>query len=549
MSKVRKENRHDNYKYNKSYYKEFIDFLDRIKKIYLSFSDSFNEILNKKYTFFTNSSSIFYCLMENLKVLIKTQSFEYKDLSNLLSREIIESYKINQANTDKNEEMLIKELNDVNKKLKKAKAKLEENKHIYLIKMKETEKLILEEKSMKINTMTSNQEIKDKNKIAFSSICDSSKYEDNYTNSLNEVNNLIEEINNINNKLSKFYEETEEKTLNKIKDNLYYFLATIKATNAKINFDIDNINKQCLDIKIENEIKLLLEKNKYSISNKKKIDFHPYVPFTSLSNSIKSTSQCEEMNINYEVIIYLQKFFTGICKDLDMEEEKRRKKLRDLCIRIFDENKQNYVKEEQDELMKFMEKEDYRNYFISCLTHQRQNGKYEREEKLFNELTELLNIILEYAEKETNYDNARNCIILSQTFYKVENVDGNIRKIYLMEYIKNNKWLSCSKFWKEFLEEEIIKDKLKFEEESKLKDNGKNVGDVTKVYFSKLITYSHNMNMFGIKKNDAYDIINYFIEKYSICETMKNTIMANLEAVYCGCTNIRLIFNKIMVFN
>ena len=35
------------------------------------------------------------------------------------------------------------------------------------------------------------------------------------------------------------------------------------------------------------------------------------------------------------------------------------------------------------------------------------------------------------AEKENNYDNAKNCIILSQTFFKEEiNKDNKVEKIY-----------------------------------------------------------------------------------------------------------------------
>ena len=518
---------HNNYKFNKAYYKDFIDFIEKIKKAYFLFSESINDIINKKSNFFDNNTSIFYSLMINLKNLMATQSVEYKDLASNLMKEIIDPCKIILANNDKNEEILYKEYNDINKRLKKAKLKLEENKNIYLTKMKETEKLIFEEKSMKINSITSNQEIKDKNKIAFSSVCDSMQNEDNYTNSLNEVNKIIEELNDIENKLSKFYEETESKTLNKIKENLYYFMTIIKSSNSKINYDINDFNKKCLDIKLENNIKSLLEKNKYTLSKQKKLMFEPYVPFSSLYDSIKSSSQNEKMNVNYEVILYLKKFFTGICEDLDMKEEKKRKQFRELCLRIFDENTQNYVKEDQDELIKFMENQVYRQYFISSLTLQRTNGGYKREKKLFNELIEILKIILEYAEKENNFDNARNCIILSQTFYIEENKDGKIEKIYLMEYIKNNKWLSSPKFWKEYIEDEITKDKLKFEEENK---NGG--GDVKQIYFSKLITYSHNMNMFCIKREDALNIINYFIEKYEISESMKNTVLIDFEYVY-----------------
>ena len=528
------------YKTNYTHYKEFIDFTEKIKKAYSIFSDAINEIFSKKYYFLEDKTNIFYSLMLFLKNHFLFVYQEYKELSSLISKEIIEQYKTSRNNDDKNEEKLNKDYNDLIKKLKKAKLKLEENKNTFLNKMQNTEKLVVEEKSIKINAITSNQEIKDKQNIAFNAICDSMMDEEKYIKSISETNSIIDEINSLEKQLSNFYQETEKNCLNKIKDNLYYLMTIIKAANLKINYDIDDFNKKCMDIKLEKEIKTLLEKNTYNFTQEKKIIFTPYKPFTSLNNSIKSSSENEEMNINYEVIVNLQKFFTKICENLDMDEEKRRKQLRTLCLRIFDENKQNYVKEDQEFLIKFMQVEEYRNYFISSLTQQRLNGKYKREEKLFNDLIELLNAILEIAEKEKNYDNARNCIILSQTFYKEKIVDGKVEKVYLMEYLKKNKWVSTSKFWKNFIEDEIIKDKIKFEQEV-LKENGKSGGDVTKIYFSKLITYSHNMFMFGIKRNDAFDIINYFIKKYEISDTLKNYIISNLETVY---TDKKMIVKK-----
>ena len=528
---VKNDNAHNNYKYNKSYLKEFIDFIIQIKKAYLSFSESINEILNKKYNFFEDNKNIFYFLMTNLKNHLLIEIIEYKDLSNLLTKEIIEKYKIIKTNNDKNEEKLIKDYSEVNKKIKKAKLKLDEYQNLFFTKMKDTEKLIVEEKSTKINTLTSNQEIKEKNLIASEAVRDSMKIEEKYKNYLKEVNNLIDEINTIENKLAEFYKNSEEQILNKIKEYLFLLMTIITTTNSKINFDIENIKKNCVDIKFGNEIKSLLEVNKYILSNLKKIEFKPYVPFSSLNNSIKSCSKNEEMNTNYEVITYLQDYFTDICKNLDMEEEKRRKKLRTLCFKIFNDN-QNYGKEDQNEMIKFMQKEDYRKYFIITLTKQRTDGVYKREEKLLIELKGLFEVILDIAEKEKNFELTRNCIILSQTFYYEKNINGKNEKIYLMEYIKTNKWLCSCQFWKEFIEDEIIKEKIKFKEENKKRENGKNIMDVTKIYFGKIITYSHNMHMFGLTKEQASNIINYFIEKYEISEDMIKTIIANLETVY-----------------
>ena len=524
------DNVHNHYRYNNTYYKDFMEFIEKIKKVYSTFSDSISEILSKRYMFFEDNTSIFYSLMVYLKNHLQTESSEYKELINHLTNEIIEKYKIMKANNEKTEGNLTKDYIEASKKLKKAKSKFDEYQNLFLTKMKDTEKLIFQEKSIKINEQNS-QEIKDKNLIVSEAVQNSKRFEMKYKNYLKEVNNLVEEINGLENKLANFYKEAEENLLNRVQQNVYFLLATIKTTNFKINYDIEEINKKVLDKKYDEGIKSVLESNKFNLSNLKKLEFKPYSPTLSLKDSIKSSSKLKEMNINYDVITYLQDNFTDICKDLDMEEEKKRKKLRILCSKIFEEN-QNYGKEDQNELLKFMQKDDYRNYFISALTKQRINGKYKREEKVFYELLEIIKYILDLAEKENNYDNARNCIILSQTFFFEKNVKGKIEKIYLMEFIKDNKWLANSHFWKEFIEDEIIRDKLKFEEELKLKDNKKNKGDVTKIYFGKLITYSHNMNMFGITKEEAFEIINYFMDKYEISKDMKDTVIVNLEAAY-----------------
>ena len=528
---------HEQYKSNWGYYKEFIDLIDNIIKSYSSFAASLNNILaNKKKNFNSffdkKSNNIFYDLIQNLKYHIKLESQEYKDLSSLIIRDIIEPFKRNKNTNDKNEENIFKNYNDFLKKVKASKTKLEENKNNYYTKMKETEKLIVEEKSMKVNELTSNQEIKDKKDIAFESICESLIYEEKYLKSIEEVNKMIEEKNTKEKNLFNFYKEIETKRLSSIKENYFYLITNIKTTNCKINCDIDEISSKYIGLKTENDIDKYIESNKTNLFSEKNIEFKPYTPFSSLNNSINITTQNEQMNINYEVILNLQKFFTNICDNLDMEEEKKRKRFRLLCLNIFDQNQQSFVKEDEDELINLMKIKEYRNYFLSTLTNQRINGKFKREEKLFNELFEILNAILDIAEKEKNYENARNCIILSQTFYKETNIDGEIEKIYLMEYLKNNKWISNPKFWKDFIEDEIIKDGLKFEEENKIRQiEGKKV-DVTKIYFSKLITHVHNMNMFGLTKNDNSEIINYFINKYNIPEDLKQIILNDLENIY-----------------
>lgn len=92
----------------------------------------------------------------------------------------------------------------------------------------------------------------------------------------------------------------------------------------------------------------------------------------------------------------------------------------------------------------------FRNYFIITLSKQRTKGRFQRGEKLIEDLAEILNFILDISEKEQNYEDAKNCIILSQTFYTEIIIDKKTKqkyKRYLFDYIMDNKWLTSISFW------------------------------------------------------------------------------------------------------
>jgi hypothetical protein len=66
-----------------------------------------------------------------------------------------------------------------------------------------------------------------------------------------------------------------------------------------------------------------------------------------------------------------------------------------------------------------------------------------RNKQLIDLLGESLKIILEEARKNKDYWTAKNCLILSQTFYYLE----NDKKIFSCECLKKNKWLETYDFW------------------------------------------------------------------------------------------------------
>jgi hypothetical protein len=214
-----------------------------------------------------------------------------------------------------------------------------------------------------------------------------------------------------------------------------------------------------------------------------------------------------------------------------MAEEKTRYHFRSLCIKLFDDN-ESFSKEDLNELINFIKSLEYRNYFLFALTNERARGIFKLKEKLFDEIITILNTILDLGQKEKNFESARNCMILSQTFFKEVEVNEEVEKIYLMEDLKKNKWISNISFWKEYIELDISQEKQKFEEEQKKKNIPPKNDRVKQIYFSKIITHSNNMKMFGLSKSDIISISDFFMKKYEVPDDLRKVIETNIEEIY-----------------
>jgi len=523
---------HQNYKSKYSSYKNFIDFIEKIRKLYSNFSENIDLIFSKNFPFKETHQSSLYPLLLNLEIHIKFQSEQFNNLSKYILKEIIETFKLLKDTNDKIEEKIYKELNELNKALKKSKLKLDENKNLYNSKMKNLEKLIAEEKSMKINVLSGNNDIKEKRKAINELIAECKLDESKYEKSIEDVNGNLDKVREKEQMIIGFYKSSEQKRINKMKENMQALLNSFKEINNIIIKDIDDSLKQISKVEIEKDIiafEKLVEKN-YKVE--KNVEFVPYVPMANLNDSLRITdnkNQSIELSINYEIITIFKNNFKNISQEIDINEEKRRFELRKLCFRLFDKEQNiNFVKEDLDNLLSFIEKEIYRSYFLGYFAKERTKGELKRSEKLIKELSIILNKILILAEKEKNYNNAKNCLILSQTFYMEK---GDIQ-IYLMDFLKDNKWIHTLQFWQEIIEIEIINDKLKFNEENPGIDRNKLQSKLNSVYFSKLLTFSHNMVIFNIEKKITMDLCQSLAERYKISDELKEMLFKSIEDGY-----------------
>ena len=135
------------------------------------------------------------------------------------------------------------------------------------------------------------------------------------------------------------------------------------------------------------------------------------------------------------------------------------------------------------------------------------------EKKSYDDLVSVFNIILNNSRREKDFESIKLCMILSQTFYKISD-----NKKYLQTEVKKNEIWKKRSFWEEIIEFSI-KDEIHnakgfkiFLEESEEEREER----VKQVANSILITFSYNMQLFDMPKEERKEIINKFVKKYDI---------------------------------
>ena len=359
-----------------------------------------------------------------------------------------------------------------------------------------------------------------------------------YQTSIDEINKKMEEYNSRKSQLIHFLVEIENNESEmyqsilkefwkyELERMLQYFyqekLVKFREKSQNNDKDINKEQKETLN-KLKNNEK---KEKKKSFEYKSNIDFD-----NCLENG--------DFNIYAETMEIIKNNFNNIYDDITIEKEKIKNNVRELIKKFFefDEQKRiSEIKEEEINLYFNSLKDPYtHNTFIKLLTKLRTNTKFNREKKLIDILGKSFLIIMEEAEKSRNFWTAKNCLILSQTFFYEEKQDDNsFKKIYPFELFKIKSWLLNKDFWIEYtfwmIEEEFKKfselfDDITFEDLKNNKQFSPKINNrISDILFSQLLPSITNMLEFTHNKIDAIEIIELFHEKYTYLteDKMKN---------------------------
>jgi hypothetical protein len=458
--------------------------------------DQFNELMkniNKGFKIFLDVNS----------VLIQNLLKDFQEINNIIKTENI------------NYEKVLSE----QKKYKDKKEKMEKSKNHYFEKMRVIEdsmkeKIIQKKQKITIDSKKMNQAIKDFNE---------------YKYNLDELNKVRENFNNA----QKILLEENYKEFFKSEAILFDLTRKNFSIVQKSNFDFSSATydkyktkKETKKEKSENEMKFITnEINNYKSLETPEdriniVDYHlNHKQYVSDQNS-SPEDIVKAYQISENLVKNFRKYIKENYPDIGLQIQEAYLDIPDIFYQFFG-LKVALTDELKNELLKLL-KEDislYRQLLIE-LGRLRADGKLFSSKDHIEFISILLLEILKICEKKLDLKAAKDCILLSQTYYILN--EKNNEKIYAFEKIRKNKWIRSAKFWRDFLELYINLEFNKFEEmynlDVKLKDNPelskKTKSKVTEVMFSCLVPYTNNMVELNVDKRIILKLLDEILEKY-----------------------------------
>ena len=365
---------------------------------------------------------------------------------------------------------------------------------------------------------------------------------------------------------SKQDEELEEKLKKDLTSLFDSYLNNIDENNIKLKLDLYNVKvlennnidiNENLNINVDEK---KVKNNKVKKKEKKHEKTDDKNKFINNSNEILTLTE-EEIYFIVNNMYQEYKLINRDKYDLDIEEKKL--EIKRIIIKLLSyseknetnkiENKNNEIQsedssnneknevtnEEIDYLCKEMENEEYRKYFLIKINNFRAKGYLDMPNKIFNYLSKIFSEIAKHliSNKENDENNffikdficSRLVIILSQTFYTTKNE----KKIFLSEEIKKEKVFQTLEFWKELINEMIIREcNSVFESKKELniiddENRAKKIKD--EIYFAQIIPFIGSMTGFGISKEEIKNIMLFFIKEFGISEKNSKIILDTID--------------------
>jgi hypothetical protein len=466
---------------------------------------------------------------ENFKqtmIIVKNNNEKYIEFEDEMYSEIIEKIR-SLIDKMKQEKFLYDDFKKALDYYNGEKAKMEKFKNIYHTNGKIAERSTLYYKDLQIKRKINDQNIMnqsiDKSKIDCKNrLIGLSKDCSNYIQSLKNVNKIRKEVNKKQDNLLSVYQELEWDDKNLYADVMEIIWKYQKKVYDYTGKQLNEVEIIQNAIHIDKDIRGLVEKLRKYESPEEEILYEHYpteVDFDKCQD-IKDYRVCDA------IVKEMKSYVEGIFENYDEKLEDKKNRFRDLIIKFFDKNRQT-TEDDKKQLLEFVEDTRTHGIFLIVLAKLRTNNRFCRDRFLIELLSDIMLKLLDNAQKINDFSIAKNCLILSQTFFFYDENDKN-KKIYISNYIKKHPWLQSPRFWGDFILRQILSEFNKVEERNKgiermiislrkcVPENMKpRIGEVL---FSQLLPYVGNMNEVEVDKKVTIKIVDSILEKFPFIE-------------------------------
>ena len=408
---------------------------------------------------------------------------------------------------------------------------LDKNMKIYHQKMSAAERSVLDLKNteiiqLSINNSTSIIENKNlleekANQLTNEAIKPFKIYFDN----LKKVNEIREESIKKQKHLLNTFQNIEEE-VGKTNTNFAQIISLSLENIEKelVEKDLNNFHKIIKNIKINKDIKQLIMDYKGKEKPEEEILF---IYFPSIIKFEESNDN-KTFEIYKKSIEFIKEIIQEEYPNYDEQLEIDKNNLREMLSKLFEK----YEEEKSNKIKEYIKNIKMHEYFLILLSKSRSKNNYDQSKILIDFFGDILNYILDISEKTNNFNNAKNCIILSQTFY----YNDNGYKYYILEKIKNHKWLSQPEYWIHFAElmiepelNRLLERQSGITKEDILNNTDKITNNLKKrlsdIIYTQLLPLTNNMKEFGINLEKIVEISEGIFHKYDFLnEEEKNNI-------------------------
>lgn len=333
--------------------------------------------------------------------------------------------------------------------------------------------------------------------------------EKNYMNFIQEANQEREKFIKTTAEILSSYQEMDINYIQTFREKMNQYSAfSVQMCKQKLE-SYENQVKAFSEISESKDLPLFIQKNETNMIPPSEFKFIPYHPENQQRFSNKNSTKFE---VYKKVCNILNQYFKDTTKE-SITDPQMIIDITNIESAVMDICNQKDV--DLNNIYLLIDKStDLRSHFLNMINKLRIEGLFTIQQKTFDNLSKILNHLLEKLEEKSEYELMKFCMTLSLAF----NI-GNDKAHLLQHGICKNPIFQKEKTWKELITYSIKADVsakeagyLNFLEEKKEEKEKR----VHSIIYGILVTYWFSMQSFNYPPEKAKDIIKTFADKYNI---------------------------------